>query len=180
MRKSELRKIIREEADLFFQEESLTNEQTALNEIEMSFWDWIVGGAGIELGRYATQFAITLAFVGLSGLAAGVMHTTSKIVQKYNQLKRDRQSNRAAKEGQEYIAKTPLVKELIQILKKLDSKPDLRKKANQILVKELKSKRGQIGKQIAKDVGLGKLSREAFEYLTEEIPYLKHVSHHAR
>ena len=77
LREQRLRRVIREEINF------LKEEKRIIQEIDMSFFDWVIGGVGIELGRYLFQFVLTLGVVALSGLALSI----KTFIQTHRELK---------------------------------------------------------------------------------------------
>jgi len=109
LREQTLRRLVREEINF------LKEEKRIIQEIDMSFFDWVIGGVGIELGRYLFQFVLTLGVVALSGLALSI----KTFIQTHRRLKRERNSP-VAKRVQAWLVKHPVFKDLNKFAKEAE------------------------------------------------------------
>ena len=160
----------------------LSEDKQQLNEME--FWDWVIGGIGIELGRNLLYFAMSVGILIMGGIGL----TVSAIKIKINQLKSDYKSNRGAKEALEFLAKNKTIKEIQKLSQSLkdthNSKIDKRTKDAALkiaelkkLQKELTAKRKSFAAKLIDEVKSANLSPIAVKYLADEIPYLTNYAY---
>ena len=168
LREQTLRRLVREEINF------LKEEKRIIQEMDMSFFDWVVGGMGIELGRYLLQFVLTVGVVALSGLAL----TIKTFTQTHRELKKER-NNPIAKKVQTWLANHPVFKELTTLAKEAEEMQgefDQNKKENKIITKEfanefarVKARRNKIISQIIKDAERDSLTEQEIKYLGKKL-----------
>ena len=152
LREQTLRRLVREEINF------LKEEKRIIQEIDMSFFDWVVGGMGIELGRFLFQFVLTFGVVALSGLALSI----KTFIKTHRELKKER-NNPIVKKAQSWLAKHPVFNDLTKVTKeaeimgkkykKLDLDTDYANEFDAMnrVYAQLRARRNKIVSQIIKD-----------------------------
>ena len=160
----------------------LNEDRTQLNEFE--FWDWVVAGVGFGMGKTLLWFAVAFGLL----IITGIKITASSILDKIDELKRDYKNKEGAKEALDFLTKNQTIREIQKLSKSLkdtnNTKVDKRTKGAESellklknIQKELTSKRKTFALKLVDEIKSAKLSKEAVQYLSEEIPYIKQSSY---